>query len=203
MFTPLHYQSTEADCYPTSVLNALVWLFERRELPGATLQRIYGFCLDGIERGLPGSYTSEHAGLAVVDWLDEFKTASFAVAAEAVRGPDLHLRRAGRVLRWLQHGGVAVLDVRITTAMTHSILALWADSGYVDCWDPCIRGAGYDYGRGASRLETDGRSPNLRLPTNWLDSARNRRYSLGPLAERSGVLIRRTRHKRRGSHTAS
>lgn len=69
MFTPLRYQVTPADCYPTSVLNALVWLFERDELPGAALQRIYAYCLDGIERGVIGSYTSEHASLALMDWL--------------------------------------------------------------------------------------------------------------------------------------
>lgn len=199
MFTPLRYQATEADCFPTSVLNALVWLFERHELPGATLQHIYSFCLDGIERGLPGAYTSEHAGLALVDWLNEFKTLSFAVSAEVIRRHDLHLRRSGKVFRWLQRSGVAILDVRVTTLTTHSILALSADTEHVDFWDPYVRGARYDYGHGASRLETEGRSPNLRIARAWFDSPRNRRYSLGPLAERTGILIRRTRRRRRHS----
>jgi hypothetical protein len=203
LFTPLRYQVTPADCYPTSVLNALVWLFERDELPGATLQHIYAYCLDGIERGVIGSYTSEHASLALIDWLAEFKTRSFAVATEAVRGRELHLRPSSGVLRWLRHGGVAILDVRITTVTTHSILALSAGSDYLDFWDPCMRGTRYDYGHGASTLETDGNSPNLRVTNSWLDSPRTRRYSFGPLAERSGVLIRRTRRGRRRSRTAA
>lgn len=198
MFTPLRYQVTHADCYPTSVLNALVWLFARDELPGAALQRIYAYCLDGIERGVPGAYTTEYASLALMHWLDEFKTRSFAVATEVIKGHDVHLRASSEVLRWLGRGGVAVLDIRITTVTTHSILALAAGRDHLDCWDPYIRGARYDFGRGALRLETDGHSPNLRLAKSWLDSTRIRRYSLGPLAGRVGVLIRRTRGGRRG-----
>jgi hypothetical protein len=42
-----------------------VWLFARDELPGATLQRIYAYCLDGIERDVSDAYTSGHAGFAL------------------------------------------------------------------------------------------------------------------------------------------
>jgi hypothetical protein len=178
-------------------VNALVWLFERNELPGAVLQHIYAFCLDGIEHGVAGSYTSEHAGLALAEWLGEFKTRSFAVATETVRGGDLHLRPSSRILRWLRHGGVAIADVCVTTHTTHSILALAAGSDYLEFWDPYIRSARYDYGAGASRLETDGHAPNLRLATAWLDTRRIRRYSFGPLAKRVSVLIRRTTRGRR------
>jgi hypothetical protein len=201
LFTPLRYQATQADCYPTSMLNALIWLFERHELPGAALQRIYACCLDGIERGRAGAYTSEHAALALVDWLRDFNTSSFAVATEVIVGRDLHLRRSSRVLRWLRRGGVAVLDVCDTAATTHSILALSTGTGHLNFWDPYLRGPRYNYGVGNMQLATGGRSPNLRLATVWLDSPRVRRYSLGPLAARTGVLIRRTRHGRR--HTGS
>lgn len=197
MFTPLRYQATEADCYPTCVLNALVWLFERHELPGATLQHIYAFCLDGIESGAAGSYTSEHAGLALVDWLGDFKTRSFAVMTDVVNGHDLRLRRSSKILRWLQRGGVAIVDVIETAATTHSILALSAGADHLDFWDPYLRGANYDYGHGALRLETDGHSPNLRLSKSALDSPRARRYSFGPPSARAGVLIRRSRRGRR------
>src|SRR5574340_1346047 len=162
LFTPLRYQATEADCYPTSILNALVWLFEQHELPGAALHHIYASCLDGIEHGVAGSYTSEHAGLALVGWLNEFKTPSFAVATEVVRGHNLNLRHSGQVLRWLRRGGVAVLDVRVTTRTTHSILARSAGADHLELWDSYFRSAGYNYGRGSTRLETEGRSPNLR-----------------------------------------
>jgi len=202
MFTPLRYQASEADCYPTSVLNALVWLFERHELPGAALHHIYACCLDGIEHRFGGAYTSRHASLAVADWLGEFRNGSFAVATEIVEGPNVHLRRSGRVLSWLRREGVVILDVHVTTRTTHSILALSAGPRHVDCWDPYVRGARYDYGRGSSLLETDGHAPNVRLAKAWLDSQRPRRYSLGPLAGRVAILIRRTKPRRRRSSVA-
>jgi hypothetical protein len=196
MFTPLRYQVTEVDCFPTSVLNAITWLFEEEELPGAVLQRIYACTLDGIERGVAGAYTTPHASRALAEWLGQFKTRSFAVATDVVEGRQVHLGPASRVLRWLRRGGVAVLDVCDTPAATHSLLALSASVGHVDFWDPYLRRAGHDYGRGALHLETDGRSPNLRIAKSRLDSRRNRPYSLGPYARRAAVLIRRTRYRR-------
>ena len=172
-------------------------MFERNELPGAVLRHVYAHSLDGIERGITGAYTSEHAGLAVAGWLAEFRIRSFAVDVEIVTGREVHLRPASRILRWLRRGGVAVLDVYDTPAATHSILALAAHAGHLDFWDPYIRSRRYDYGHGSSRLASDGHSPNLRLAKSWLDSPRERRYCLGPIAQRSGVLIRRTRRGRR------
>jgi len=201
LFTPLRYQATEADCFPTSVLNALVWLFERSELPGAVLRHVYAHSLDGIERNVTGAYTSEHAGKAVADWLVEFRTRSFAVDVEILTGRELHLRGSSALLRWLHHGGVAVADVCDTPSAMHSILALAAGAGHLDFWDPYIRGRRYDYGRGASRLASDGHAPNLRLSKSALDGTRERRYCFGPFATRSSVLIRRIRRGRRARAT--
>lgn len=191
MFTPLRYQATEADCYPTSLLNALVWLFEQRELPGAIVQHVYVHCLDGIERGATGSYTSRHAGLAAAGWLGDFKTRSFSVAVEILEGSEVHLRPRSKMLQWLKCGGVAVLDVCDTSASTHSVLALSAGRDYLDLWDPYLRGARYEYGHGAMRLETNGHTPNLRLAKSRLDRTLHRPYALGPPADRMAVLIRR------------
>jgi len=76
VFTPLRYQATEADCFPTSVVNALGWLFEEQELSGAVVQHIYACTLDGIQRGAMSSYTSRHASLALAEWLGQFKSRS-------------------------------------------------------------------------------------------------------------------------------
>jgi len=197
VFTPLRYQASEADCFPTSVLNALAWLFEEEELPGAVIRRIYAYTLDGIERGAGGAYTSRHASLALAEWLGQFKTRSFAVATEVLEGRQVRLGPASRLLRWLRRGGVAVLDVCDTPAATHSLLALSGRGDCIEFWDSYLRRAGYDYGRGAIRLETDGRRANLRILRSRLESRRDRPYCLGPDARRSAVLIRRTSHRRR------
>ena len=49
--SPFRYQVCETDCFPTSVLNGLSHRFDRRCIPGAVVQRIYVYCLDGVSRG--------------------------------------------------------------------------------------------------------------------------------------------------------
>ena len=40
MKNPLHYQLTEYDCGPTSLLNAISFLFEREEIPPEVIRNI-------------------------------------------------------------------------------------------------------------------------------------------------------------------
>ena len=40
MKNPLHYQLSEYDCGPTSVLNAVSFLFDREQIPPKILQKI-------------------------------------------------------------------------------------------------------------------------------------------------------------------
>lgn len=50
MKNPLHYQLTEYDCGPTSMLNAVSFLFEREEIPPDIIRNIMLYCLDATER---------------------------------------------------------------------------------------------------------------------------------------------------------
>ena len=40
MKTPLRYQATEYDCGPTSMTNAIVYMFEREEIPPDLIRHI-------------------------------------------------------------------------------------------------------------------------------------------------------------------
>ena len=46
MKNPLQYQSTEYDCGPSSVINAVSFLFEREEIPPELIINVMRFCLD-------------------------------------------------------------------------------------------------------------------------------------------------------------
>ena len=50
MKIPLKYQVTEFDCAPTSFINALIFLFEREELPAYLITSIYANTLDRPDR---------------------------------------------------------------------------------------------------------------------------------------------------------
>ena len=71
MKTPLHYQISEYDCGPTSMLNAMSFLFSREELPPEILRNTMLYCLDCYgKEGHPGkSGTSCMAMMFLSNWL--------------------------------------------------------------------------------------------------------------------------------------
>ncbi len=46
MENPLRHQMTEYDCGPTSMLNAVSFLFPRKEIPPEIIRSIMLYCLD-------------------------------------------------------------------------------------------------------------------------------------------------------------
>lgn len=46
MKNPLHYQLSEYDCGPTSMLNAISFLFDREEISPVIIRNIMLYCLD-------------------------------------------------------------------------------------------------------------------------------------------------------------
>ena len=54
MKNPLHYQLSEYDCGPTSMMNAIAYLFEREEIPPEAVRNMMLYCLDcHSKRGYP------------------------------------------------------------------------------------------------------------------------------------------------------
>ena len=47
MKIPMHYQTSEYDCGPTTLLNALIFLFERKDIGQKVFRKIYTSTLDG------------------------------------------------------------------------------------------------------------------------------------------------------------
>lgn len=45
MKNPLHYQLSEYDCGPTSMMNAIAYLFEREEIPPEAVRNMMLYCL--------------------------------------------------------------------------------------------------------------------------------------------------------------
>ena len=62
MDNPLRYQMTEYDCGPTSMLNAVSYLFRRDEIPPELTRNIMLYCLDCFGR------TAARAGAAPRGW---------------------------------------------------------------------------------------------------------------------------------------
>lgn len=70
----LHYQISEYDCGPTSMLNAISYLFQREEIPPEIIRNIMLYCLDCYStEGVAGkSGTSRAAMMFLSNWLNGF-----------------------------------------------------------------------------------------------------------------------------------
>ena len=95
MKNPLHYQLTEYDCGPTSLLNAISFLFEREEIPPEVIRNIMLYCLDcyGAE-GAPGkSGTSCTAMMFLSNWLDRYgRVQDLPISSRYLSGPSVTIR---------------------------------------------------------------------------------------------------------------
>ena len=74
MKNPPRYQLSEYDCGPTSMLNALAFLFEREDIPPEAVRNIMLYCLDCYgSDGVSGkSGTSCAAMMFLSNWLNGF-----------------------------------------------------------------------------------------------------------------------------------
>ena len=95
---------SEYDCGPTSVLNAIIYLFERDEIPPAVIRNTMLYCLD--------CYSKE--GIAAMmflsNWLNECGNLGMLNASsEYLSGESVYIGTGSKINQALSHGGAAVL----------------------------------------------------------------------------------------------
>lgn len=125
----LNYQSSEFDCGPTSLTNAIRFLFDREEIPPALLRGIWQYCNDTYnEQGEQGKRGTSKACIRfLAEWLNGFASgchfplkARFADREGADIAPDAPayrcLKDGGAVLMrcWLEGYGHYILLTGLT-----------------------------------------------------------------------------------------
>ena len=122
MKNPLRYQLSEYDCGPTSMLNALAFLFEREDIPPEAVRNIMLYCLDCYgSDGVSGkSGTSCAAMMFLSNWLNGFgKIGRLHISTQYLSGPAVNFGQNSRLRDALRCGGAAVhcnlrqLDLRL------------------------------------------------------------------------------------------
>ena len=99
MKIPLHYQVSEFDCGPTTVLNAMSYLFQREDLPAEIVRNIMIYCLDCYnEEGRPGGNgTSRAAMMFLSNWLNGFgKVAKLPLSSRYLSGKSVYVGQRAR-----------------------------------------------------------------------------------------------------------
>ena len=100
MKNPLRYQLSEYDCGPTSMLNALAFLFEREDIPPEAVRNIMLYCLDCYgSDGVSGkSGTSCAAMMFLSNWLNGFgKIGRLHISTQYLSGPAVNFGQNSRL----------------------------------------------------------------------------------------------------------
>ena len=112
MKNPLYYQLSDYDCGPTSVLNAVAYLFEREDIPPEILRNVMLYCLDCHSfDGAPGKLgTSTSAMMFLSNWLDNFgRVGIMPISSSYLAGDRVYLGSASSINDALKRGGVVVV----------------------------------------------------------------------------------------------
>lgn len=197
MYVPLNYQVTEYDCVPVAFINAVSYLFERREIPPMVIRHIYAYSLDtvGPSARLGSGGTSRHAVRLLGHWLGAYKYRHFSVTTRFLEGDDVHLRDDSPVVGCLQDDGVALCDIRLGDREEHYVMAIREEEGWLHCFDPYYRTLLRGLRHHVRIIDNpDGRQANLMIERDWMDQEDARlRFCLGPLPMREALLIWRNR----------
>jgi hypothetical protein len=200
MRVPFRQQATEYDCVPTSILNALSYLFNRGEIPPFVVHRVYKDSLDGeAARG-----TTSRAIQELGFWLScyrEKRFKSFAIESKFISGNQVHFRRNSKIIRCLDSQGVALLCVHSSRNYWHYILGFKFEDGWLHCHDPSPRSKRFINNDSVQFVTTTGQQdPNLRIHFDWLekdfDQAQHpdeRKYVFGNIDNRECLLLNRVR----------
>jgi hypothetical protein len=200
MKVPFRQQVSDYDCVPTSLINALCYLFHRKDIPPFVVYRAYKDCLDAeASRG-----TSSRAIQDIGFWLNNYqekKFSKFAVESKYISGDQVHLKESSKILRFLDSNGVALLYVNLNRNIRHCILGLWPEDGWIYCYDPSPLSKRFIDNDAVQLLDTPGKQdPNVRIRFNWLEKnlkkAKNHgecKYVFGNKNERECLLLNRIR----------
>lgn len=189
MKNPLHYQISEYDCGPTTMLNAISFLFEREEIYPELIRNIMLYSLDcyGSE-GTPGkSGTSRAAMMFLSNWLNGFgEIRNFPVTSRYLSGTSVYLGSESYVSDALRKGGAVV--VRLYFDEPHYVLLTGLQGELVKMFDPYYREEAFE--QKDIRLITD--QPfccNRLVPEHYFNQETQDIYALGPIEGREAVLL--------------
>lgn len=135
----LIYQSTEFDCGPTTLTNAVRFLFEREEIPPALIKGIWTYANDTFnDQGESGKHgTSKAAIHFFAEWFTGFgKGCGFPIRAEYVDQSDADITPDSRTIQCLRDGGVALMRCWSEGYGHYVLLTSIEPDGSIGIFDP-------------------------------------------------------------------
>lgn len=134
----LNYQSSEYDCGPTTIVNAVRFLFDREQVPPELLKSISTYTLDTYnESGEVGKNGTSRMALCFLShWLTHFgERKKFPIYSEYLVREQVKIEEGGKILQCLRNKGVAVARVW-SGGVGHYVLLTEALDGEIGLFDP-------------------------------------------------------------------
>ena len=195
MKNPLRYQVSEYDCGPTSMLNAVSYLFAREEIQPEILRNIMIYSLDcyGQSGVLGQSGTSRMAMMFLSRWLSGVGEAGLLpIECQYLSGKSVYLGEQSLVVDALNRGGVVVM--RLYMDGEHYVLLTKREGENIYLFDPYYMTEN-PFG---SEIEFNLEQPcryNRIVPFACFNREEAAPYALGKVVEREAVLLFDTRNK--------
>ena len=138
MKSPLRYQPTNYDCGTTSLVNALIYLFERKQLTPDVIQYITALTCDKYVGELPEHRggTSTHAVEFAGIWFNHYaEKTGFPLRCEYLTGAeDVNMKPGSRIEAALREGAAVVAGTCL--GVDHYVLLTGMDGDRVRLFDP-------------------------------------------------------------------
>lgn len=133
----LNYQTSEYDCGPVSLTNAIRYLFDREVIYPDIIKYIMLYSLDSYnDKGESGKFgTSASAMMFLSNWLNQFgQMKRFPISCEFLAGEDVFISQASKIIVALQQGGIVVL--RLFLDVGHYVLLTGIEGDNIYLFDP-------------------------------------------------------------------
>ena len=189
MKNPLRYQISEYDCGPTSMLNAISFLFERAEIPPEVIRNIMLYSLDSYNaEGVSGkSGTSRAAMMFLSNWLNGFgEVGQLSISSQYLSGECVYVGEGGYINDALRRGGAVV--VRLFLDEPHYVLLTGEQDGKILVFDPYLLEATVEL-EGVEMVSDHPYQYNRIISPCLFNQETTQPYAFGPVQLREAVLI--------------
>ncbi|MFV0343256.1 MAG: peptidase C39 [Anaerocolumna sp.] len=196
MKNQLSYQCSEYDCGPTTLLNAMRYLFEREEILPDIIRAISVYTLDAYDH--QGEYgksgTSRMAMEFISGWFNQFGlTKHFPIYTEMIRDDNVRIYQNSKIVECIQQQGVAIARVWLG-GCEHYILITDVEENYLCIFDP------YDWEKPLKKgevikIEGQPKKVNRKVLMDIFNEESERDYSFGKLEGREIMLLFNTKNR--------
>ena len=194
MKNALIHQSSEYDCGPTCMVNAIRYLFEREEIQPGVLKHIWVMGNDTYcDKGCLGCHGTSRASMRyMADWLREYgRGCCFPVYAEFLCDGDAVMAPGTKAWDFLQQGGCVIMRCYADKIPHYVLLTAVLPGDEVGLFDPYEEDPEFE-GEGRRVVAGYPKQMNRAVRYDLLNLEDMSDYAMGKYDVRELVLIRRT-----------